>query len=40
MEKVVPENVVDANDTLFVGIFRVAYQGSTGLKPGVASGFV
>ena len=37
---ILPENVIDANDALFIGIFRVAYEGSTRLKPGVASGFV
>ena len=37
---ILPENVIDTNDALFIGIFRVAYEGSTRLKPGVASGFV
>ena len=37
---ILPENVIDTNDALFIGIFRVAYEGSARLKPGVASGFV
>ena len=37
---ILPENVINANDALFISIFRVAYEGSTRLKPGVASGFV
>ena len=34
------QDIIDANDTLLVGVFRVANQSGARLHPGVASGFV